>query len=534
MAENAIRLRIKALIGFRAFFVSLLLGSFFMFRIQYVILPYPQAISYFIISLYVLTIIYALVINKVRRLILFGYFQLVLDVFSEIVLIYITGGIESWFSFILILTVLSSSIVIDKRAGYVMASLSSILYGILLDLQFYNLLPVTYTSYGTIVLEKEFLYNIFITILSLYVTAYLGGYLSSRLEKTVQKLEEKDSHLKDLEFFNINVIESLPSGLFTTDMNGIVLIFNRAAEKITGKKRDDVIGNNISFVLPFLDIPFQDGRREEILDTGQADNKIIGITISLLTDIAGKETGCIGIFQDLTQLKKLEAEMKLKEKWAAIGELSANIAHEIRNPLASLKGSIEMLREGKMPAKYRDKLMDIALSEMERLNNVITDFLTYSRPKPPEFENIDIHALLHETLALIENAEQDKRAISVIKDFNGSLFIDADPQKIRQVFWNLCINAVEAMPQGGELVVSTKNNANTVRIAFTDSGSGIPPSEIEKIFYPFFTTKEKGTGLGLAIAYRIIEEHSGRLSVRSTPGTKTSFEIILPKQHGTG
>jgi two-component system sensor histidine kinase PilS (NtrC family) len=167
----------------------------------------------------------------------------------------------------------------------------------------------------------------------------------------------------------------------------------------------------------------------------------------VLRDINMNKTGFIGTFQDLTQIMKLEAEMKNKEKWAAIGELSANIAHEIRNPLASLKGSIEMLKEGNLPEKHKERLMNIALNEMERLNNIVTDFLIYSRPKPLEIQKVDIHSILDSTLELLKNAEH-KATISITKNFKGQLFINADPEKIRQVFWNLG-QCVWAMGNGG-------------------------------------------------------------------------------------
>jgi len=523
MAGDPLTNRIKALISFRALFITLLLGASFLFKIEYLGSPHPKLISYFIITLYALTIIYALLITRVKNLLLFGYIQLILDVLAEICLIFITGGIDSWFSFTLILTVLSSSIVLNKRAGYVIASLSSIFYGILLDLQFNRMLPIGYEG---IMAEKQFLFNISVHVIALYVTAFLAGYLSYRLEKTVEKLEEKDSDIRDLEFFNTKVIESLPSGLFTTDIDGSVLIFNHAAELISGIKKETVIGNPIKTALPFLNNPPESGKYERLLSENTDSEKIIGLNITLLRDLNGNNTGFIGIFQDLTEKKRLESEMKNKEKWAAVGELSANIAHEIRNPLASLRGSIEMLREGKLPERHKEKLMDIALSEMERLNNIISDFLTYSRPKPLEIKPIDIHSILDSTLELLKNSEH-KSGISIKKDFEGEFFINADPEKMRQVFWNLGTNAFEAMENKGELTVSTKNSPANVSISFSDTGSGISQSNIDKIFYPFFTTKESGTGLGLSIAYRIIEEHKGRLIVASRPGIKTTFEIIL-------
>jgi two-component system sensor histidine kinase PilS (NtrC family) len=528
MAEDALIGRLKALIGFRALFVSLLLGSAFLFRIEF--FPNPKAISLFIISLYLLTIFYALVVQKIRRLHLFAYIQLILDVIAEVALIYITGGIESWFPFTLILTVISSSIILNRRAGYVMASMGSILYGALLDLQFYRVLPIDYQG---IMQEKQFLYNIFIHTVSLFVTAYLTGYLSTRLKKTEERLEEKDIYLKDLEFFNMKVIESLPSGLFTTDMEGNVLIFNKAAEKITGISKKEVIGQKVTRALPSLMFPFRSGRNEETLQPTDQRKKIIGINVSVLKDIAENETGYIGIFQDLTQLKELEAEMKNREKWAAIGELSANIAHEIRNPLASLQGSVEMLKEGKIPERHREKLMEIAISEMQRLNNIVTDFLTYSRPRPLEIQEVDIQELLKDTLLLLENSAQNRQNLKVRQEFDGAMPFRVDPESIRQVFWNLGINAVEAMDQGGTLTVSTQDFPNRVSIVFSDTGPGISREDLSRIFYPFYTTKERGTGLGLSIAYRIVEEHKGRLTAESTPGIGTTFEIILPKTYGT-
>jgi two-component system sensor histidine kinase PilS (NtrC family) len=524
MSEDAatLKIKIKALIVFRVVFVTLLLGSSFLF-VGYEKFSYVHVLSYLIIPLYTVTIIYSLLFGKIKNLIAFAYTQLLLDVIFEIILIYITGGIESWFSFTLILTVISSSIVLNKSAGYIIATCSSVLYGSIVTLPFYRSPPITSEGLTD---EKDYLYKLFVHIISFYLTAYLSGYLSSRLEKTTQKLEKKDLDLRDLEFFSREVVESLPSGLFTTNISGNVLIFNRAAERITGIRKGSIIGQRIDSVLPFFKFPFSEGRKEDIIIV-EGVQKIIGLGISTLRGIDESTKGFIVIFQDLTQLKRLETEMKQKEKWAAIGELSSNIAHEIRNPLASLKGSIEMLKEDSVSKNYKKRLMEIALNEMERLDRIITDFLTYSRPTPPEFKRFELHGMLDETIELLKNVEQNN--ISINKKYTGRLEVDADPQKMRQVFWNLGINSIEAMPEGGELIISTRNMDRYVEIIFKDFGAGIDGKNIEKIFYPFFTTKENGTGLGLAIAYRIIEEHNGRINVNSSPGVGTTFEIILPK-----
>jgi two-component system, NtrC family, sensor histidine kinase PilS len=522
---EALRKKIRTLIVFRVAFITLFFGSsFFFWGLDGI--PNYRPVLYLIGILYLFSVFYYILLEKIKNLVLFAYIQLVIDVLFEIVLVYVTGGIDSWFSFTLILSVLAASIVLNKRAGFVIATLSSILYGALINLQLYEVLPAT--SEG-LMEAKDYLYKIFIHTIFFYLTAFLSGYLSSRLERAVRKLEEKDIDLRTLEIFNREVLESLPSGLFTVDLSGRILLFNRSAESITGLKREDVVGRKIESVMTFPKFPLPDGRSEAVITVGRVE-KIIGLGVSALKDIDGNTKGFIVIFQDLTKLKKLESEMKQKEKWAAIGELSSSIAHEIRNPLASLKGSIEMLREGAMQDNYKERLMQIALKEMERLNRIITDFLTYSRPAPPNIQRIDLQMLLDETLDLLENVHQGAGDLNIRRDYSERLDVDADPQKLRQVFWNLCINAVEAMPDKGELAVSARNAGDSVQIIFRDSGSGIDEKSVEKIFYPFFTTKEQGTGLGLAIAYRIVEEHEGRINVSSKPGIGTIFEVILPKK----
>jgi two-component system sensor histidine kinase PilS (NtrC family) len=425
----------------------------------------------------------------------------------------------------MLLTVIASAITVDKKAGYITATICSLLYGLMIDLQFYGVIPV---AYDLSMREKDFFYNIFSHITSLYLTAFLTGHMSSRLEKTSQRLAEKDSDLKDLAFFNRELIEGLPSGLLTTDLSGRILIFNRAAEHITGHARSFAVGKNISEVFPFIAYPIETQRTEGRVHHAAADYRTIGLTISASTDSSEHKTGYICIFQDITELKNLEAELKHRETLAAIGELSANMAHEIRNPLASLKGSIEMLKEGALTKDHGEKLMNIALNEMDRLNTIITDFLTYSRPKSPEFFRFDLHTMLDEIIELIRGAAVNTDNIVIRKEFGGEKEIIADPQKLRQVFLNLGMNALESMPEGGELLISTRFSKERVTISVRDSGIGIPKDNLKEIFYPFFTTKDKGTGLGLSIAYRIIEEHNGKITVKSTPGQGATFEVVLP------
>ena len=521
--------KVKALISIRVVFITLLLGSFFLLQVGYRSFPYPRATSNLIVALYSLTIIYAFLIDRIKTYFIFAYSQIFTDVVAINILIYLTGGIESWFSFIMLLTVMSASAVLNRKAGYVIATFSSILYGVMIDLQYYKLIPI---KYDPALNEKDFLYNIFVHIAAFYMMAFLSGYLSSRLEKTTIALERTDFDLKELSLFNKELIESIPSGIFTTDIDGRVLIFNRAAEDITGITRERAQGLRIAEVLPFIGSISEIDRIENTIRHHRDGERVIGLRVSSLEGIAEELTGFIGIFQDITMLKKMEMDIMQKEKWAAIGELSANIAHEIRNPLASLKGAIEMLREDRVAKEQKERLTEIALKEMERLNGIITDFLMYSTPRAAEFSVFDLNLVLDDTLELLKNTASARKDISITKNLNGSLFVNADRQKMHQVFLNLGMNALEAMPDGGELSVSAMHTGSSFEVVFKDTGIGIRHKNIKKIFYPFFTTKDEGTGLGLAIAYRIIEEHKGKISVISNPGEGTAFKVIVPDSNG--
>ncbi len=529
MADDLlIKKKVKALITIRVIFITLLLGSFFILQIKYSNLVYPRATLKLIIALYSLTIIYSIYFKILKeKYTVFAYIQLFSDAAAANILIYLTGGIESWFSFIALLTIISSSVVLHKKAGYIIAIFNSILYGAMLDLQYYKIIPVGYSPGLT---EKDFLYNIFANITAFYLVAFLSGYLSSRLEKTTAALERKDSDLKNLEIFNAELIENISSGIFTTDIEENILIFNKAAENITGIKKENAQNKKMQEIFPFIKDAAVKNREEGVIKNSCLGDRIIGITFSPLVLSSGRQTGYIGIFQDITEVKRMETNIKQKEKWAAIGELSAQIAHEIRNPLASLKGSIEMLLENKIITENKAKLGKIAIEEMDRLNKIITDFLSFSNPKPAEFKKFDLDKILDDTIELLKNIAIDN--INIKKNIKGKLIINGDSNKLKQVFWNIGLNAIQAMPSGGELIIAAYKTEFFTEIIFKDSGPGISQEDTSRIFYPFFTTKEKGTGLGLAIAYRIMEEHNGEISFESKKGEGTTFRILLPDKNG--
>jgi len=527
MRKELVR-RINALIFIRAVVVTLLLGSFYLFNIGYDRLVHATAFSSLVIFLYLLTICYAILQRRIRNdlyLVVFAYAQIVLDVVSEVLLIYITGGIGSLFSFLFPLSILSAGIILDRSACYIIATLSSLLYGLLLDLQYYKII-ISRVSFFS---EKDFFYSIFANITAFYLVAFLSGYLSDKLRKATQSLEERDTVLSDLKAFSRYIIESIPSGIFTTDLNRRIITFNSAAQEITRLTHEDVTGKTPEDIFPFLGYPqiLIDRVEGEIQRNGETFP--IGMRLSPLKDGSGNSIGIIGVFQDLTELKAMEAEVKRKEKWAFIGELSASIAHELRNPLASLKGSIEMLSEKKVPEEYAERLMKIALSEMDRLNGIITDFLLYARPQELTKKPFDIHQSLRDVVTLLQGTETNNKNVTISAKLDGELIITGDSKQLQQVFWNLGINAVDAIEEAGRIDIYTVLKSNRVEIIFKDTGMGIDSEGIDKIFYPFYTTKEHGTGLGLSIAHKITEEHGGKILVESGGmGNGTTFRVVLP------
>ncbi len=527
--NSELQKRVSALIYIRAIVVTILLGSFYIFEIEYNKPSYLNSFSYFIAFLYFMTICYAVVLRQIKKSVhfkIFAHVQISMDIAAEVVLIYITGGIGSIFSFMFPLSILSAGIVLNRRACYIYATLSSLLYGVMMDLQFYNVIQTTSPFIHT---EKDFLYNIFAHITAFYLVAFLSGYLSEKLHKANLYLEERDTVLSDLKAFSEYVIESMPSGVFTTDLSQKIISFNTSAQEITKLSHSDVSDKTPNEIFPFLR-EFQ-GPSERIDGDIKLDGKTLhlGMRLSSLKDSAGKQIGLIGVFQDLTELKAMEAEVKRKEKWALIGELSASIAHELRNPLASLKGSVEMLREKKVPEEHADQLMDIALSEMDRLNSIITDFLLYAKPRQLSKEQFDLNQSLKDVVTLLQSSDSNGKDVKISASLDGNLFITGDAGQIQQVFWNLSLNAVDAVSDNGSIDIYTKKNSSNVAIVIKDNGKGIDKEDIDKVFYPFFTTKEKGTGLGLSIAHKIIEEHKGKLEVKSSGrGKGSTFKITLP------
>jgi len=529
--------KIKSLMVLRALIISIFLGTIIIFQIKSGQLPLIIPVTILIAATYLLTIVYSLLFLFIKNLKFLCYLQLIGDLLVESGVIYISGGIESPFPFLYILSIIAASILLYRKGSYITASAASILYGSLVNLEFYDILhPLTFYGTGANIspLSEAVIYTLFLNISAFYLVAFLSGYLSEKLKKAGEDLEEKSEDFVQLKTFHESVVKNMGSGLITADLNGRIVSLNQAGEGITGYGFEDVRGRAYEtfFNLHSIGNPVYN---EGIFKRKDGQRLHLGMNISLLKDDKNAVRGTVVVFQDLTNIKEMEDKVLKNEKLAAIGRIAAGIAHEIRNPLASISGSIEVLKDDLSLSDTNKKLMDIILRETERLNSIITEFLIYASPHKKNIQKCSIKELVIETITLLKNSKEFNPCINITTNFetypanNGEIAIGADPKQIKQVLWNLCINSVHAMEKGGTMTISVNNPANSmVDIIIEDTGIGIPESDLQKIFDPFFSTKEGGTGLGLSTVFKIIENHNGVINVDSSVGKGTKVKISLP------
>lgn len=548
--------RLQTLMFLRVLFVSFLLGASIFIQVKetQTYFAYIQTAHFFLLAtIYFLTFIYVILLKYSKNLLWFAYFQLLVDTLFVTAIIYTTGGIDSVFSFLYILTIINGSIILYRKGGMLIASSCSILYGLLLDLHYYNVIhPLGIRGPHTTEHEAIHLfYLIFVNITGFYLAAYLSSYLSEQTRKSRFELKEKQIDIDKLEILNKSIIESITSGLIALDGQNKIIFFNPAAEKIFETKAYNVSGQRIEDEFPFLSgfLPEGVSTSTEMSEKippfvdlpylkPNGDKIHLRLSISPLRFPSGYKDGSILVFQDVTEIKKIEAEMKKVEGLAIIGELAAGVAHEIRNPMASISGSIQMLAEGLEKDNVNRQLMDIVSREINRLNNLVNDFLLFARPKKANWQKFDLNQLILESLELFQNSQHWTEKTKLVTDFRQDIKIESDPEQIKQVLWNLFINARDAMPDGGSLYVITELNSNEthkghkmVKIIVRDTGEGFDDRALSQLFIPFFTTKEGGSGLGLATVKRVVEGLHGKVNGGNHPERGAHITILLPESH---
>ena len=495
---------------------------------------------------------------------LFSLVQIGLDIGMVTCLVHFSGDPETFFTFLYLMVTIYAAMLYEKRGAIVAASLSALAYGAVIFSAHAGLLPGyanAYTGVSSSVLAAAW----GVRAGAFFLVAGLASFLSRELGRTGRALDQKTSDLGQLRDLYEQTVVSIMSGLLTTDENGRITSFNPEAERITGSNQASVLGRELDAVIPGASAMLEEAARplrsrrvsraRLRYANVQGENLFLGVAASILRGEQGRERGHVVIFQDVTAVAAMEHELRGAERLAAVGEMAAKLAHEIRNPLASISGSIQLLRAGPAgeQADRADsaRLMDIVLRETERLNGLISQFLQYSRPVPPTLEAVPVRALLEEMRELLEASKSDDVAVECSGPEGLSVLADRD--QLKQVLWNLAINAAHAMPKGGTLRLSvavaapmhaqdwhsggrkeewsdkTRHRALEpwVEIAVADTGEGILPEDQNRIFEPFFTTKAEGTGLGLATVHRVIEGHGGSIRVESQEGG-TTFRLRLP------
>lgn len=508
-----------------------------------------------ILATYLLTIPSVFLLRALTEplaLTIFFWVQVGIDFLLETVLVARTGGVESPFAVLYVMTVAVASLVPRRRVGLLAACFGIILFGLLTNLQLYGLVEGWGWMMPSRLAAPETFQTFGIYALALLVVGILGGTLADQLQQADQSLQEKEQGLSRPQVFHENIVRSISSGVFTADAAGCITSFNPAAEEATGYTIAQVAGR------PWREIfnwhPDQESdeslgdallttTRFEVECTRADSNRLIlGLTLSPLHG-QGPQTGLVGVFKDLTQIRDLEEEMRRKDWLASLGEMSAGMAHEIRNPLGALAGAMQMLRRDATGDETNGRLMDIAIREATRLDNIITEFLQYARPPALNLAEHDLNKVLAETLDLVQHEARARSNIKIVTTLaDETLAAQVDQDQLRQVFWNMATNAFDAMPEGGQLTIATScrhidvagRKSDVIEIAFQDTGEGIPKQNLDKIFLPFFTTKKEGSGLGLAAVHRIVDLHGGWIKVDSRAGHGSRFVVCMPRSGAAG
>lgn len=553
-------------------------------------LPGASLTSVYIIILltYFLSFLYLLLIKTIESLEWNIYVQSLADVTLITGLVYVTGGIESVYSIFYPLVIMYSVLFLPRQGVIILASAGAILYGTLLDLEYYGFIHPIYPFNFDYNYSAGYVFSrIFTHIVSFYIVAFLASFAVKQEKKVRKLLAEKESAFDQLDLLHKSIIESVDTGILTIDHQENIKSFNRGAEEITNLSYSEVINKRIDSIFPNFPATANNINNANSQESAvnrfemEVSGKILGCSISPLIDSSSEKIGKILIFRDLTTIREMERQVEKNRRLALVGEMAASLTHEIRNPLASIGGSIQVLARDLDLGETDRRLMQIILRGKDQLENFMKSFLLLARPNPAEREDVDIEVILDDVLESLSHSPDWYQDIEVTRDSCSQAIVYGSMTELRQAIWNLILNALQSMSEGGKLKISTrtvsvdennppihplvkdisthilslvkdisthtpplvkgisthipplvkggKGGLEYLEIRISDSGHGIEEKDFDKVFEPFYTTKEKGTGLGLAIVNKIVENHQGKIRIESKPGEGTSCMVLLPR-----
>lgn len=473
-------------------------------------------------GIYLVSLVATVLLRKRRHLAWVGHGQIAADVIAASGLVYLTGGADSIFTILYPLAIVNGAIALGRRGAALGAAASSIAFCLLAWGSASGLLDADATLARAPLPPGRLAYVLIANLSAFLLTGALSSFLAEQLQGARTQLAESETRLTALQDIYSAVVRSIASGILTVDDGDRITWMNPAAEQITGLAADTVGGRALREVLPQLFESMQaraGGGRVEV----RVGDRILGYAVTPLEQGSGR----VILFQDLTELRRMEDAMRRSDRLAVVGGLAAGLAHEVRNPLASMCGSIELLGGSPHLAEQERRLMHVVLSEAHRLEGLVRDFLAFARPASPALQALDGAQAVAETVELFR-AQAGDRGLQLESQVEEPVQVNADARQFRQVLWNLLGNAADASSAGGSVRVRLFRKKGHAVLEVADSGEGIREDDLARIFDPFFTTKERGTGLGLAIVHRIVEAHGGEVSVRSQPGKGSTFAVALP------
>lgn len=524
---EALRTRLVWLAVFRTVAVSL---SFVAVAARLLLQPLEEpsrgdTLAFTVIGvIYLFTLVYGLMLRGGRADRVAAVAQVVGDLLISSVLVFLTGVGDSPFTFLYLLAVIGANLVLDGRGALLAAAASALAYALLLvavKLQWLE------PPLGVGDLSRQRL--AFLTgsnVLALVLITVLAGYLTRQLSAAGGRLVEREADLKKLDTLQRQILACMPSGLITCDDNGRVTFVNRAASVILSLEPQLAPDTFVEQLLPGALVWETHARRRELSVDTPAGSRTLGLTVTGLE--GGGEQGMLIVFQDLTELRRIEEDLKRADRLAALGTLAAQLAHEIRNPLASMRGSAQLLTQDPGAAPGSAKLVEILLRESDRLSKLVEDFLRFARPPPPVKRELELQVLVAETVELLRVDPLARRVRVEMALEPVRVPVDAD--QLRQVLINLLRNAFQAAGAEGLVRVRLEPGEEEVELCIWDSAGSISASDLSRIFEPFFSTRDGGTGLGLSTAYSIVRAHGGNIRVSSQPQDGTEFLIQLPRQ----